>query len=103
MQLKEMEMRAIATVAQLQQEQQQQQQPVVSGASPPSSWQTPQSSNMQSPSSSEMSPGYTELSPGHDRQQLVPPGSPTRSQVHVWVGQQIVPAPNTTVADAKLG
>ena len=101
-------MRAIATVAQMQQEQQQQQQqqhqPVVSGASPTSSWHT-QSSNLQSPSSSEMSPGYTEMSPNHDRQQLLPPGSPGRSHVQVWVGQaqHMIPAPNTTVADAKLG
>lgn len=99
-----MERRAIATVAQLQQEQQQH-QPAVTGASPTSSWQTPQSSNMQSPASSEMSPGYSDLSPVHDKQQLVPPGSPSRSQVQVWVGQaqHLVPAPNTTVADVKAG
>lgn len=101
MQLKEMEMRAIASVAQLQQEQQQQ-QPAVTGASPTSGWQT--SSSLQSPASSEMSPGYGEMSPSHERQQLGPPGSPNKPQVQVWVGQahNLVPAPNTTVADAKL-
>jgi len=45
------------------------------------------------------------MSPNHDRQQLLPPGSPGRSHVQVWVGQaqHMIPAPNTTVADAKLG